>query len=157
MEYVIPQSLDLIGEHLVCVNDFWDHWGFEPWEMGPLAGVSRHQHFIKDGFLGRIAEYRAWDCIVWAPGAEEDRKNLWNTMRPLKDVMTQRFLFLVPNPWPERRIKSFFLGFRGYVEFYAYWPTPGGGTSAKEVKDLADLVDMGLRLALTGHADRSGS
>ncbi len=148
----IPHSLVLIGDYLAQCDAFWDHWGFEPWEMGPLAGVSRRQRFIKDGFLGPIAEYHAWDCIVWQPGTGEDRKNLWDSMRPLEDDMTQRLLILLVNPRPARRIKSFALGFKGYVEFYAYWPSPEGGTSAKEVKDLADLVDMGLRLALTGHA-----
>ena len=152
MECVIPQRLDLIGNHLARIDDFWDHWGFEPWRQGALFGVSRMQRFVKDGFLGLIAQYQAWDCIVWQPGTGEDRKSLWDSMRPLEDVMTQRFLFLMEDPWPERRIKSFVLGFKGYVEFYAYRPTPDGGTSAKEVKDLADLVDMGLRLALTGHA-----
>lgn len=156
MEYTIPRNLEQIGDHLAHIDDFWDHWGFEPWTLGPLAGVSRAQHFIKDGFLGRIAEYRAWDCIVWRAGDGGDREKLWNAVRPLNDVMTQRFLFLVHDPWPQRRIKSFFWGFKGYLEFYAYCPTPEGGTSAREIRDLADLVDMGLRLALTGRTGKDG-
>ena len=150
MENVILQRLDLLGDHLARIDAFWEHWGFEPWSKGPFAGVSRQQRFIKDGFLGPIAQYQAWDCIVWQTGTEKDRNNLWNSLSPLEDVMTQRFLFILEDPWPNRRIKSFALGFKGYLEFYAYWPIPVGGASAKEIKDLADLVDMGLHLALTG-------
>lgn len=152
MEYTIPTSLEDIGARLEALADFWEHWGFEPWELGPFTGVSRGQHFIKDGFLGRIAEYKAWDCIVWGSATEADRDNLWRTVRPMDDVMTQRFVFVLPDPWTTRRIKSFYAGLRGYVEFYAYFPTLDGGAGTKEVKDLTTLVDMGLRLSLTGHA-----
>lgn len=156
MDYSIPQSPEEIGRILEPLDDFWRHWGFESWEMGPLTGVSRRQHFIKDGFLARIAEYQAWDYIVWDSGTEEDRENLWRTMRPLDDVMTQRFLFIVAEPWTTRRIRSFYAGLKGYAEFYAYLPTGDGGRGATEVKDLTGLVDMGIRLGMTGHAVPSG-
>ena len=152
MEYLIPQSVEELGNILEPLDEFWEHWGFEPWEMGPFTGVSRLQHFRKDGILGPIAEYQAWDCIVWEPGTEEEREHLWRTMRPLEDVMTQRFVFLVDNPWTTRRIKSFYAGLKGYVEFYAYFPTRDGGLGTTEVRDLTDLVDMGIRLSVTGHA-----
>jgi len=152
MENVIPQRLDLLGDHLARIDGFWEHWGFEPWSKGPFVGVARLQRFTKDGFLGPIAQYQAWDCIVWQPGTEKDRNTLWDTLSPLEDVMTQRFLFILEDPWPNRRIKSFVLGFKGYLEFHAYWPAFVGGASAKEIRDLADLVDMGLRLALTGRS-----
>lgn len=135
---------------LACCNDFWEHWGFEPWQRGPFSGVARVQRFVKDGFLGRIAEYRAWDRIVWQPGTPEEREALWNAAKPVPEVMTQRFLFLVHPPWTKRRIRSFVFGFRGFVEFYAYWPgEPPGAVSQKggaEPRDLTELVDMALRL-----------
>lgn len=150
----VPQTLDAIGRILEPLDAFWDHWGFEPWSRGPFIGVARRQRFIKDGFLGPIAEYRAWDCIVWASGTGEDREKLWRSLRPRPEVMTQRFVFLVENPWTERRIRSFLLGFRGYAEFYAYRPAPDGGRGCTDAKDLTTLVDMGIRLSLTGHAAR---
>lgn len=149
MEYLIPDSVDEIGGILRSLGEFWRHWGFEPWEQGPLAGVSRTQRFIKDGILGPVAEYKAWDCIVWDSGTEEDREQLWKTIRPCPDTMTQRFVFLVDAPWTRRRIRSFALGFKGYVEFYAYLPTQAGGLGCMDVKDLTGLVDMGMRLGKT--------
>lgn len=149
MDYTVPQSLKTLRNVLAPLDDFWRHWGFAPWNMGPFTGVSRMQHFVKDGFLARIAEYRAWDYIIWDSGTEKDRENLWRTIRPLEDVMTQRFLFLVAEPWTIRRIKSFYAGLRGYAEFYAYLPTADGGLGSTEIKDLTGLIDMGLRLGLT--------
>lgn len=137
---------------LAPLDRFWDHWGFEPWSLGPFTGVAREQRFVKDGFLGPIAEYRAWDCVVWDAGTEEDREDLWRAVRPLPEIMTQRFVFLLENPWMERRIRSFSLGFRGYVEFYAYRPDGAGGSGTPGVKDLTDLVDMGVRFSITGNA-----
>lgn len=152
MNYSIPTDVEEIGRLLASLDEFWEHWGFKPWSMGPFSGVSRVQRFVKEGILGPVAEYQAWDCIVWGSGTEEDRENLWKTLRPLEEIMTQRFVFIVPEPWDDRRIKSFFAGFKGYVEFYAYFPRPEGGLGTKEVKDLTGLVDMGIRLSKTGHA-----
>lgn len=80
---------------------------------------------------------------------------LWREAKPMPEVVTQRFLFLVDEPWRERRIRSFRLGFQGYVEFYAYRPNPKGGFGCEGAKDLTDLADMGLRLHVAGHADRN--
>lgn len=139
-------SADELKNFLAGQSGLWAHWGFEPWADGRLNGVARRQHFVKDGFIGRIAEYAAWDYIVWEPGAADDRERLWREARPRPQVMTQRFLFLTPEVWPKRRIKSFRLGFGGYLEFYAYWP--GGEGEAKgpgEPADLTGLVDLALR------------
>gem|GEM_PF-383692 len=152
MNYSIPTDVAEIGRLLAPLDEFWEHWGFESWSMGPFSGVSRVQRFVKEGILGPVAQYRAWDAIVWDSGTEDDRGNLWKTLRPLEDIMTQRFVFIVSDPWPERRIKSFFAGFKGYAEFYAYFPTHEGGIGTKDVKDLTGLVDMGIRLSKTGHA-----
>ena len=135
----------LIKKTLSSQHNFWAHWGFDPWRDGVLAGVARRQKFVKDGFLGRIAEYGAWDYIIWDSGRPEDRQALWDRLTPEPEIMTQRFLFVLPNPWPGRRIKSFWLGFKGYVEFFAYWP-PVGPTDKKELPpDLSGLVDLALR------------
>ena len=148
--------LDAVSRALEPVDGFWEHWGFSPWSRGNLAGVCRDQRFVKDGFLGKIAEYRAWDCIVWEAGSEEERDELWKRAAPMPEVMTQRFVFLVDDPWPERRIRSFSFGFKGFVEFYAYRPTFEGGRSHKGAKDLTGLVDMALRFSLTGKAEGDG-
>lgn len=148
----MPRTIYDIARTLEPLDEFWEHWGFEPWEHGNLAGVSRRQRFVKDGLLGRIAEYRAWDCIVWDSGTEEDREDLWRRVRPMPEVMTQRFVFLHETPWPHRRIRSFLLGFRGYVEFYAYNPLSPGGAAPLEAKDLTELVHMGVRFSASGRA-----
>lgn len=92
---------------LAADDEFWRHWGFEAWNQGPLAGVARRQRFVKDGLLGPIAEYRAWDHILWDAGQPEDREALWSALQPRPELMTQRFLFLLPEAGPVRRIKSF--------------------------------------------------
>lgn len=153
----IPYTIEQIGRILEPLDDFWEHWGFEPWEHGPFAGVSRRQRFVKDGFLGKIAEYHAWECIVWQAGTAGERETLWNTISPLPEILTQRYLFLLDEPWTKRRIKSFFLGFKGYAEFYAYRPLPDGGFGCNDAKDLTELVAMGIRLSETGHAAKSAN
>ncbi|UQZ88906.1 hypothetical protein C4J81_06730 [Deltaproteobacteria bacterium Smac51] len=134
-------SSEEISRKLSASPALWAHWGFEPWRDGALGGVFRPQHFVKDGFLGRIAEYGARDCIIWETGGESDRQRLWESIKPIPEVMTQRFLFILPEPWPKRRIKSFWLGFKGYLEFYAWWPE--AETAAPP--DLTGLVKLGLR------------
>lgn len=132
-----------LAKTLAGQDAFWEHWGFEPWSNGILTGVTRRQRFIKDGFLGPIAEYGAWDYIIWDCGSEEDRTYLWKNLKSQPEVMTQRFLFVLPKPWRERRIRSFWLGFRGYIEYYAYWPD---SPPNKELPtDLTGLVDLALR------------
>jgi hypothetical protein len=125
------------------LREFWEHWGFVPWDSPPFAGVSRLQRFVKNGILGRIAEFQAMDYIVLEGGTEEEREKLWRKRGPLPEIMTQRFLFLLENPWPERRIRSFALGFKGYLEFYSYRP---GGEGNFKARDLTGLVDLGLDL-----------
>jgi hypothetical protein len=132
----------LLPARLAAVPGFWEHWGFVPWAGSGLAGVSREQHFIKDGFLGRIAEYRAFDCIVWDVGSAEDRENLWRALVPLPEVMTQRFLFVRDDPSPRRRIRSFWGGLRGFAEFYSFWP---GAEKENAPRDLSGLVLLALK------------
>ena len=128
---------------LETLQDFWSHWGFEPWNEPPFAGVSRRQRFVKSGILGKVAEFQAWDCIVWNTGTGEERARLWDSRQPLPDTMTQRFLFVLENPWTDRRVRSFALGFKGYMEFFAYYP---GSRGHPKIKDLTGLVDLGMKL-----------
>lgn len=142
-------------QELPGLTEFWQHWGFAPWAQGNLSGVARKQHFVKDGILGRIAEYDAWDYIVWSNGTHEEREALWNSVKPLPGVVTQRFLFLMEeNPWGKRRLRAFRFGFKGFLEYYVYWPEPWEHpddpvSSTKEPKDLTGLVRLGMRLAFT--------
>ncbi|MDR1359393.1 MAG: hypothetical protein LBJ82_00280 [Deltaproteobacteria bacterium] len=137
------------------LQEFWEHWGFALWSYPPFAGVSRRQHFVKSGILGRIAEFKAMDYIVLDGGTEEDREDLWRNCRPLPDIMTQRFLFVLENPWPGRRIRSFVWGFKGYLEFYAYKP---GGENIDKIQDLTGLIELGFGLLRkTAHAPPPGS
>lgn len=135
-----PESFKQICE---SHPDFWAHWGFEPWRTDDLVGVRRDQRFIKSGLLGPVADYNAVEFIVWETGDELVRERLWQTIGPLPEVITQRFLFVLPTPWTERKIRSFRLGFRGYLEFYAYWP---GSGAHKKAADLTGLVDLVLKL-----------
>ncbi|MBE1237189.1 hypothetical protein IHV25_05950 [Phaeovibrio sulfidiphilus] len=137
-------EIERIGDRLSRHTGFWEHWGFSPWAEGPFRGVARHQRFVKSGVLGPVAEYGARDVIVWSCGTGAEREALWRSVRPVPDVITQRFLFLLPEPWTGRRIRSFLLGFRGYVEFYAV--SPGGAPAHRRVRDLSGLVDLALGL-----------
>jgi len=132
-----------LGQRLAPLHDFWEYWGFVPWQQGPFVGVSRRQRFVKGGLLGTIAEYAGWEAIVWNVGTQEERDALWHAAKPLPDIMTQRYVFLVENPWAGRKIRSFSWGFRGYFEFYAYWPTFPAQAKAR---DLTGLVDLALRI-----------
>jgi len=146
MEYMKKSSQDLttnVGELLAVVPDFWEYWGFIPWQHGCFKGVAREQHFIKRGFLGPIAEYGAWEAIVWECGSQGERDVLWNSCKSIPEVMTQRYLFLLEDPWTGRKIRSLAWGFKGYVEYYSYWP---GFTGDKMIKDLTGLVDLALAI-----------
>lgn len=125
-----------------ALTGFWAHWGFSPWESGPCRGVQRRQRFVKGGLLGSIAEYYAWDYIIWSPGSPDDRETLWRSLKPLPEVLTQRYLFLLDTPWTKRRIRSFCFGLRGFAEMYAYWP---GVSPTEEPEDLTGLVHLALR------------
>lgn len=132
-----------VKPRLACQKEFWGHWGFLPWSSPPFEGVARGQHFVKQGLLGPLAEYRAWEAIVWSCGGKADREALWRSLSHKSDVFTQRFLFLLEEPWTERRIRSFWFGLRGYAEFFAWRPGLAGHEKAR---DLTGLVELALAL-----------
>jgi hypothetical protein len=101
-----------------------------------MKGVSRKITLVKSSVVGVIAKYYVWDYVVWSH--QNAAEYLLQEWKPLPDVMTQRFL-LVGTQTPRRKAKGFWLGFRGFLEIYAY--TPGGGYHPK-VKDLIPPIDM---------------
>ena len=121
--------------------ELWRYWGFEPWHYGSLQGVRRLVTFVKPALIGDVAKYYAVDTVVWRGFSDSERESLWRSTTPKEDVMTQRFLFVENNEKPLCRIKSFLLGFRGYLEFHSHWP---GQTFDRRLKDLAPLVDKAL-------------
>jgi hypothetical protein len=129
--------------------ELWRYWGFEPWYYGSLQGVRRLVTFVKPALMGDVAKYYAVDTVVWKGFADSEKESLWRSTTPKEDVMTQRFLFLERCEKPVCRIKSFLLGFRGYLEFHTYWP---GQKFDRRLKDLAPLVDK----ALTIYGKREG-
>lgn len=135
--------MDFIVKMMVGDMDLWRYWGFEPWNQGEMSGVRRKVAFVKPALLGEVARYYAIDTIVWVPASERARENLWTSTRPIEDVMTQRFMFLLDLETPLFRIKSFLLGLRGYKEFHSYWPGKGWN---RRLKDLAPLVDKAIKL-----------
>lgn len=137
------ECLTLICPRLAGQKDFWAHWGFVSWCREPFEGVARSQRFVKDGLLGPLAEYRAWEAIVWSCGSEKDRETLWHSLVPMPDVLTQRFLFVLDDPRQDRRIRSFWMGVRGYAEFFCWRP---GVEADEKVRDLTGLIELALAL-----------
>ncbi len=117
-------------------SDIWDCWRFEPWTHGDMTGVYRRVTFIKAGLMGEVARYYADDYVVFAydeSSVESVRKN-WTYA---KDVMIHRFVF-VSSLGFEKKIKTFALGFRGYLETYRYVPM---GEKYGKIMDLTPLID----------------
>ena len=126
------------------VSDLWEYWGFSSWNRDGLRGVYRRVTFVKSALLGEVCRYYADDYILWNHGGREDRKRILKICRPQPDLMTQRYLFVDAQESQEKGVvKSFSLGFRGFVEVHSFTP---GGRFDKRVKDLAPLVEKALEL-----------
>jgi len=123
--------------------DFWEYWGFEPWSHLGMKGLSRKVTFVKSGLMGEVARYYAYDYIVWTHRGKIDADEILASWKPLQDVMLQRFLFLEDRALEKKKIKSFLLGFRGFLEIYHY---SINGEYDKKIKDLAPLVDRAWEL-----------
>ena len=123
--------------------DLWRYWGFDYWESNGVVGVKRRVAFVKPAMIGEVARYYAEDTIVWSPVCSADLETLWRSIKPIEDVMTQRFLFLTDTTPPICRIKSFLFGIRGYLEFHSYWF--GQGHDAR-LKDLVPLVEKAANI-----------
>ena len=122
--------------------EMWTYLGFEPWEhRGIMKGASRRITLVKSSVVGVIAKYYVWDYVVWSHQNAADY--LLREWKPLPDVMTQRFL-LVGSPSPRRKIKGYWLGFKGFLEIYSYIP---GGDYHSRIKDLIPPIDMAWKAA----------
>ncbi len=119
-------------------SEMWTYLSFEPWEHGAMRGMARKITMVKDSLMGPVAKYYAWDYIVWLHRGEADIDDVFHKWKPLPDVMVQRFLF-VGGSSLKRRVKGYWLGFKGFLEIYSY--TPGGECHPK-VKDLVPPIDL---------------
>lgn len=134
--------------------EFWKYWGFEPWAFGSMRGVKRLVTFVKPALIGDIAKYYAEDTIIWQVAGDSEKEQLWGSVSPRDDFMTQRFLFIEDTEKPLRKIKSFMLGFKGYLEFHSYWPSFEDDGKVKPIKfdkrlkDLIPLVNRAIDLYL---------
>ncbi|MGI6782679.1 MAG: hypothetical protein ACOX5A_00515 [Aminivibrio sp.] len=126
------------------VRDLWEYWGFEPWASAGMKGVYRRVTFVKSGMIGEVCRYYADDYIIWSHNGRGDMRRTLENSRPQPELMTQRYLFVEGADSGEKgRVKSFWLGFRGYAEVHTFTP---GGKIGKRVKDLAPLVDTALEI-----------
>lgn len=117
--------------------EYWAHWGFEPWTMQELQGVRRKVLMRKGGLLGDVARYVAWDYVLWRHRGASSAEEILRTAQPLPEVMTQRYV-LVGDEEAPFRLRSFWWGFRGFVEVLRYCP---GGRGHRKFADLTGLVD----------------
>lgn len=117
---------------------FWNAWGFEPWRLDAMEGVYRRVTVKKGSILGEVARYYADDYIVFRHRGDVDRDWVYRTWRPAPDVMVHRFVFLEASAAARRTTRSFWLGFRGYVEVYQYTVK---STASARIRDLAPLID----------------
>lgn len=119
--------------------DMWKHLSFEPWSWDGMRGVSRVITLVKGGLMGKIATYYVWDYVVWEYRGMPDMEKVYSEWKPKTDVMSQRFLFVGNDVAPLRKIKSFWLGLRGYLEIYHY---KHGGEFHPKIKDIIPPIDF---------------
>ena len=132
---------------LASAVELWSSWGFEPWQHGEMAGVYRRVTVRKGSLLGDVARYYADDYVVWRHRGEADRAAVADSWRPVRDVMTQRFVFVDEAADGERKCRSFWLGLRGFLEVYGYRI---GGGGDKRIRDLTHLIDAAWNGRQTG-------
>ena len=125
---------------LAGADALWCHWGFEPWSLDGMAGVSRRVTCAKSALLGDVARYYAYDYIVWTHHGEADCQRVYETWRPAADVMMHRFVFVTDAVARPVRRRSFLFGLRGYLEVYAY---AIGGKGSRGIRDLTPLINHG--------------
>ncbi len=138
---------------LTTVPDFWTYWGFEPWEYSGMKGFYRKVTFVKDSIMGEIARYYAYDYIVLVHRGNIDADIIYRNWKPGPDVMLQRFIFVEERAVDKKKIKSFYMGFRGFLEIYHY---SANTNYDKKIKDLAPLVDKAWELIQKQKTDLYG-
>ncbi|MCX7828027.1 MAG: hypothetical protein N2315_02340 [Thermanaerothrix sp.] len=124
--------------------------GFEPWEWGGFSGVKRRVAFVKDGLLGEVCRYYAWDHVLWGELNDRHVEEILASARPMSDVMTQRFLLWSSlNSDGKRRVRSFSFGLRGFAEACLLGP------GVKAPRGFEDLGAIALS-AWTGNFEVKG-
>jgi len=122
------------------IPEFWGHWGFEPWQWQGMEGVWRRVDFKKGALLGEVARYCSYDFIVWKHQGLLSKDYLLQHREWEPDLMTQRFLLLGAEgdsrPW----IRSFYWGFRGFVEVLRFSPASSDKKGHRKFRDLTNLV-----------------
>lgn len=121
-------------------HELWGYWGFEPWAYESMEGLYRRVTFSKGArWLGEVARYYAEDYIVWKHRGESDSRLVFATWKPVRDVMTHRFVFVSEGPpLARKRRRSFLFGLKGFLEVYHYGI---GGNGDRAIKDLTTLID----------------
>jgi len=131
-------------ERLKKMDAFWEYAGFSKWQGHGLEGVYRRVTFVKDGFLGKVAEFFVDDYIIWTHQDIRDEDRILKQWKAETDVMKHRFLLLSTESAGSPRIKSILFGFGGFVEVLRY---RAGSPVPVKFRDLAFLVDKGLEYA----------
>ena len=129
------------------MKPYWEYVGFSYWQAHGMEGVYRRSTFVKDGLLGKVAEFHSDDYIIWTHRGMPDEEMILKEWKAETDVMKHRFLLLSAESGRSPRTKSLWFGFGGYVEVMRYRigvPVPA------KFKDLVFLVDKGLEYAAKG-------
>ena len=146
----LVQHLETLKE----MKEFWEYAGFSFWQNNGMAGVYRRVTFVKDGMLGKVAEFYSDDYILWTHRESVDEEMIMKHWKAEADVMKHRFLLLSAESGRTPRSKSIWLGFGGFVEVMRY--RIGAPVPAK-FKDLVFLVDKGLEYAEKGVGVAAGT
>ena len=129
------------------MQPYWEYVGFSFWRAHGMEGVYRRATFVKDGLLGKVAEFHSDDYIIWTHRGEVDEAKILKEWKAETDVMKHRFLLLSAESGKSPRSKSLWLGLGGFVEVMRYRV---GDPSPAKFKDLVFLVDKGLEYAAKG-------
>lgn len=132
---------------LISMKEYWDYAGFAYWKDQGMEGVYRRVTFVKDGFLGKVAEFYSDDYIIWSHRGAADEDKIIKQWKAETDVMKHRFLLLSDDAGRAARSKSIWLGFGGFVEVLRYRT---GTPAPAKFRDLAFLVEKGLEYAEKG-------
>jgi hypothetical protein len=129
------------------LKHYWEYVGFSYWQAQGMEGVYRRTTFVKDGMIGKVAEFHADDYILWTHRGLLDEEMIFKQWKAETDVMKHRFLLLSAESGRSPRSKSLWLGLGGFVEVMRF--RVGSSVPAK-FKDLVFFVDKGLEYAAKG-------
>lgn len=129
------------------MKHFWKHLDFAPWDKDGMQGVHRRVSMVKDGMLGKVAEYHVDDYIIWTHRGRTDEEEILRRWKSQPEVIKYRFLLVGEESSAKPRNKALWLGLGGFVEVLRHRP---GGPGNKNFQDLIFLVDKGLEYAEKG-------